>query len=265
MTTFFHFSDFHILPEKGMTRAEGDPCSKIDRVIKLAKNTNIKPAFSIITGDLSQNGSPSGYEIAKEYISQLEALGGPALPVMGNVDEKTRFRETLLKGIETENGSCYYSVIVEGIRIIVLDSQHTGEHTGILDEKQLDWLENTLAIEHEPTLIALHHPPFALNLPNGRKHIVFDHPSMTRFQDIVSRSKVKLVLCGHFHQSIYVESNGIKFLVGAAALSEAHIEMNSANIYDSSGFNQVTIHGDHINIKPVMYSEGRKLLISEKI
>lgn len=88
MTTFFQFSDFHILPKKGMTRAEGDPCSKIERVIKLAKDTNIKPVFSIITGDLSQNGSNSGYKIAKEYITQIEALGGPVIPVMGNVDEK---------------------------------------------------------------------------------------------------------------------------------------------------------------------------------
>lgn len=266
MTTFFHFSDFHILPEKGMTRAEGDPCEKIERVIKLAKDTNIKPAFSIITGDISQNGSTSGYEIAKDYFAQIESLGGPVLPVMGNVDERTRFHENLLKGTKLENGSsCYYSVIVDGVRVIVLDSQNPDDHTGILDENQLSWLEKELALEHEPTLIAMHHPTFALHLPNGRKHIVCDRPSMARFQDIVRGSNVKLVLCGHLHQSLYVESNGIKYLVGAAALSESHIEMHNANIYDSLGFNQVTIEGDHINIKPVIYTEERKLLITKKI
>jgi len=221
LTTFFHFSDFHILPEKGMTRAEGDPCEKIERVIKIAKDTNIKPAFSIITGDISQNGSTSGYEMAKEYFAQIESLGGPVLPV--------------------------------------------NDHTGILNEKQLSWLEKELALEHDPTLIAMHHPTFALHLPNDRKHIVFDKTSMARFQDIVSKSKVKLVLCGHLHQSLYVESNEIKYLVGAAALSESHIEMYNANIYDSLGFNQVTIDGDHINIKPVIYTEERKLLITKKI
>jgi 3',5'-cyclic AMP phosphodiesterase CpdA len=76
LTTFFHFSDFHIQPKKGITREEGDPCQKIEKLLEIAEETNITPSFSIITGDISQNGSQSGYLIAKEYIHRMEQLGG---------------------------------------------------------------------------------------------------------------------------------------------------------------------------------------------
>ncbi|MBD3207143.1 hypothetical protein GF319_12480 [Candidatus Bathyarchaeota archaeon] len=266
MTTFFHFSDFHIPPEKSISRKEGNPCNKIERVIELAKDTNIKPAFSLITGDISQDGSIPGYQIAQEYISQLESLGGPVLPVMGNVDKKGGFRECLLKDQDSDKSiSCYYATIIEGIRVIALDSQSPGKHTGYLDEDQIDWLSKELKEEYEPTLIALHHPPFALHIPNGEKHLVFDESAMSRFQEVVRGSNVLAVLCGHLHQSLFVEDKGIQYLVGCAALSELHIEMNRYNIYDSYGFTQVTLNKNQINARPIIYNNGRNLISSRGI
>ncbi len=259
MTTIFHFSDFHILPEKGMTRDEGDPCSKIEKIIDIARATEIKPSFSIITGDISQNGSTSGYKIAKEYISEIEALGGPVIPVMGNVDNRQRFRENLLNEGASEF-PCYYRRKIDGVRVIVLDSHNPREHTGILDEEQLDWLETELSVDTDPTLIALHHPPFALPLPNGGFHVVFELKSMTRFQAIVEQSNVSAVLCGHLHQSLFHRYNGIQYLVSSAALSEGFIGMDSSYTYASSGFNQYTLRGGQIVIRPIIYSDGRKLI-----
>ena len=82
MITFLHFSDFHILQQKGMVRDEGDPCRKVERVIQIARDMDLKPAFSVVTGDLSQNGTETGYEIARQYIAEIETLGGPVLPAV---------------------------------------------------------------------------------------------------------------------------------------------------------------------------------------
>ena len=162
-----------------MTREEGDPCSKIEKIIQIAKETNVKPAFSIITGDISQNGSTSGYRIAKEYISQIESFGGPVIPVMGNVDKRIRFRENLLPGTKTgADAPCYHSKTIEGVRVIALDSLNPGKETGTLGDEQLDWLKKELTHLNKPTFITMHHPPFTLHLPNGRTHTVFDIESM---------------------------------------------------------------------------------------
>lgn len=266
MTTVFHFSDFHILPQRGMTREEGDPCHKIEKIIQLAKETEIKPVFSVITGDISQDGATPGYEIAKEYISQIESLGGPVLPVMGNVDNRQRFRENLLKKPATDKETpCYYCRTVNGIRVIALDSQNPGKHTGHLDDEQLQWLSEQLLNEYTPTLIALHHPPFPFRIPNGGTHQVFDQASMTRFQEIVEDSNVLAVLCGHFHQSLFIGYNDVRYIVGCAALSELQIGFNSFNIYDSFGFTQITLDENQLNIRPIIYSEGRPQISSKKI
>ena len=171
MTTFFHFSDFHIPDRKGMTREEGDPCKKIEKLIEIAVETEIKPSFSIITGDISQNGSQTGYDIAKEFIHQIEHLGGPVLPVMGNIDERDGFRRNMLRGtLQEGHPPCNYTKRVGGIKVIVLDSQDPLKQTGMLQEPQISWLEKEL-LEDEPTIIALHHPPFPLHFTdNYHKH-----------------------------------------------------------------------------------------------
>lgn len=248
-----------------MVREEGNPCNKIEKIIQLAKDTDIKPAFSIITGDISQNGSTSGYKIAQEYISQIESLGGPVLPVMGNVDNRTRFRENLLREKYSGEAPCYYSKTIDGIHVIVLDSHNPGKVTGALLGEQLNWLEGELMVEDDPTIIALHHPPFKLHLPNGGVHRAFDPASMERFQKIVKDSNVVAVLCGHLHQSLIIKSEGVFYVVGCAALSESFIGMKEYRTYDSSGFTQYMLHEDQITVRPVIYTEGRPLINTRSI
>jgi len=248
-----------------MVREEGNPCNKIEKIIQLAKDTGVKPAFSIITGDISQNGSTSGYKIAQEYISQIESLGGPVLPVMGNVDNRTRFRENLLREKNGGETPCYYSKTIDGVRVMVLDSQNPGKEIGALLGEQLNWLEKELSVDVEPTIIALHHPPFKLHLPNGGTHLVFDPENMERFQKIVKNSNVVAVLCGHLHQSLISMSEGVYYIVGCAALSELFIGMKEYRTYDSSGFTQYTLHEDQITVRPVIYTEGRPLIKTRSI
>jgi hypothetical protein len=69
MITFLHFSDFHILSRKSDLRDEGDPCRKIERIIEVAREMDLNQFFSIITGDLDQDGAATGYDLVKGYIS----------------------------------------------------------------------------------------------------------------------------------------------------------------------------------------------------
>jgi Icc protein len=259
LTTFFHFSDFHILPGRDMTRDEGNPCAKIEKIIRIAEETDIKPSFSLITGDISQGGSQTGYDIAKEYMSWIESLGGPVIPVVGNIDDRTRFRENFLKE-PTSGAPCCYAVTVDDTHIIILDSQVPGKVTGALDGDQLDWLEKQLKLDTEPTLIAIHHPPFALRLQNGATHHVFEPHDVERFQQIIKHRNIIAVLCGHLHQSLITRREGVNYIVGPAVLSELLINAEESKTYDSSGFTIHTIHADTLTTRPVIYSNGRRLI-----
>jgi Icc protein len=260
MTTFFHFSDFHILPKKGMTREEGDPCQKIEKLIETAEETGISPSFSIITGDISQNGSQEGYDIAKDYIRKIEQLGGPVLPVIGNVDERENFRKNLLK--ESYNGKpipCYYSKTVEDVQVISLDSQNPKKVNGQLQEPQISWLEEEL-LNKEPTIIALHHPPFTLQLPDGLSYTMFKAKDELMLFKTIKESNTVAILCGHLHQSLITQRNKVSIIVGPAALSESLMNSKVSKTYNASGFTIHTLKENTLISRPVTFSEGRKLI-----
>jgi Icc protein len=265
MTTFFHFSDFHILQKKGMTREEGDPCQKIEKLIEIAEETGISPSFSIITGDISQNGSQSGYDIAKEYMHQIEQLGGPVLPVIGNVDKRDNFRINLLRETRIEKQAPYYYMkTVEGIQVIVLDSQNPRNDKGELQGPQHAWLEKQL-LNKEPTIIALHHPPFTLQTPNGTSIPLFNAQDEAKLYKIIKKSNTVAILCGHLHQSLITQRNGVKIVVGPAALSELLINDKEKRLYDASGFTIHTLQENTLTSRPLIYSEGKKLIKTESI
>jgi Icc protein len=252
LVTFLHFSDFHILPDKGMVRDEGDPCKKVEKLIHIARGMDLRPAFSVITGDVSQDGTETGYSIAREYIAEIEALGGPVLPAVGNVDRRGNFRRILLGARELDDDKpCYYSRTVGGIRAIVLDSQVPGTERGALDKEQLDWLERELNGCAQPCVVAFHHPIRART---------FDADHARRFRDITCRAKVIAVLCGHMHQNCVTLDDGICHVTGSAALSEVVATERSLRFYDSSGFGVLTYHDGALNIRPIVYSEGRRLM-----
>lgn len=243
-----------------MTRDEGDPCKKVERVIEIAEEMGVKPAFSIITGDISQNGSETGYSIAKEYISRIEALGGPVLPAVGNVDGRRNFGRMLLGVPDHDDGPCYYSRTIGGFHVIILDSQNPGSEKGSFEGEQLSWLEEELLDRVEPSVIAFHHPVFEFPLLDNALFETFDPIEARRFREIVSDANVAAVLCGHLHQSLITSIDGVNYVIGCGALSEVVLSDRESSVYDSSGFNVLNYDNDSLTVRPVLFSEGRRLV-----
>jgi Icc protein len=260
LITFLHFSDFHILPERGMLRDEGDPCKKVEKVIEIAGEMGVKPAFSIITGDISQNGSETGYNIASEYISQIEALGGPVLPAVGNVDGRRNFGRILLGEPDHDDSPCYYSRTIGGLHVIILDSQTPGSELGSFEGEQLSWLEEELRGRAEPSIVAFHHPVVEYPLLRDTRLELFDPAVAGRFREILSEANVAAVLCGHLHQNLITSSGGVKYVTACGVLSETVLSERESRAYDSSGFNIFTYLNGQITVRPVIYSEGRRLV-----
>jgi Icc protein len=179
---------------------------------------------------------------------------------MGNVDKRDYFRKTLLKEAHSEkNAPCYYTNTVEDVKIIVLDSQNLGKELGVLQEPQHAWLEEQLQ-DKSPTIIALHHPPFTLQLPDGTSHKLFNIRDMEKLYKIINKSNIVAVLCGHLHQCLVTQRYGVKIIVGSAALSEVLINDKVSKTYDTSGFMIHTIRDNVLTSRPIIYSEGRKLI-----
>ena len=124
MVNFLHLSDIHIPDKRGDLCGNIDPFKKLDALIEYTKKLELNPAFTIITGDLSQTGTTQSYKHVKKYISKLQNLGGPVLPIMGNCDKRSNFSKILLgKPSPKKDPPCYYSKTIEGIHVIAMRAQ----------------------------------------------------------------------------------------------------------------------------------------------
>lgn len=148
----------------------------------------------LLTGDLSQDGTPASYEGVRDTMAPL---GAPCYWVPGNHDEVPTMTR-VLQGAPFRSDRAFS---VGGWRVVLLNTA-LPEHThGALSEEDLGDLDRSLAAHPEtPTLIAMHHSPVPvgsawldpINLrePEAFRQVVDDH------------SQVRLVLFGHVHQAV---------------------------------------------------------------
>ena len=211
----------------------------------------------MITGDISNTGTNQSYKLAKEYLDEIQSLGGPVFPTIGNMDIRNNFRNIILgKPSPQEEPPCYYSKTIEGLHVIAMDSHTPGSHTGSFSEEQLDWLEEELR-EHqdEPVIIAFHAPIFFFG-----EEGVFDKADAMRFRDIVSEGNVLAVLNGHLHFPLFTMVDGIHYIQAGSPLWENSYNERGRLSHDSSSFNLLSYNEGRLLVRPVSFSEGTQLI-----
>jgi 3',5'-cyclic AMP phosphodiesterase CpdA len=256
---FLHFSDIHIPDQRGDKRESWynvDPCRQLDKLIAFADTLAFNPAFTVVTGDVSDTGTTQSYELAKHYLAKLEQLGGCVIPTMGTRDNRRNFRTVLLGNPATEDEPpCYYSKTIDGLHVVAMDSHTPGSRTGSFSEAQLDWLAVELEDHHhEPSIIAFHEPIFYFG-----EYGVFDKADALRFRKILAEGNVLAVLNGHAHCPLYTMVDGVQYVQAGSPLWVQYHGDDKVSRYDAASFNVLSYREDlqkQLLIGPVYYSEG---------
>ena len=264
MVNFLHFSDIHIPDKRGDLWFGIDPFEKLDKLIKYTKKLELNPSFTIITGDISHTGTTQSYNHAKQYIKEIQNLGGPVSPTMGTHDNRKNFKQILLgEPTKKETPPCYYSKTIKGIHIIAMDSHTPGSRVGSFSEEQLKWLENELRENREiPSLIAFHEPIFFFGELG-----MFNKKDALRFRDIISNGNVLAVLNGHLHCPWYIVVDGVNYVQAGSPLWVNYWNENDADktiTFDSSSFNMLSYYENYPNrflSRPVYFSEGQQVVV----
>ncbi|MBT4643715.1 MAG: phosphodiesterase [Deltaproteobacteria bacterium] len=200
------FSDIHLKPNGMLAYDVADTLTALKRTIDHINSLYPQPDVIIGTGDLADEGAPEAYELLSCLLAQLKS---PLYLLPGNHDHKIRLQNAFpdhryLRQTVTENGYFYicYAIDTYPIRLVGIDTATPGRHGGDLGPERLHWLENILSQKpHQPTVIFMHHPPFATAIGHmdksgfeGRKgfeHLIQNHPQVER------------ILCGHLHRPIF--------------------------------------------------------------
>jgi 3',5'-cyclic-AMP phosphodiesterase len=161
------------------------------------------PDLLLLTGDLSQDGSPESY---KQIIELLSPLNLPIYWLPGNHD----CVEVMAQSLTVPPFMNDKSFVKAGWQFLLLNSQLPGEVPGYLNTATLNWLKFKLDANELPTTIAFHHPPLTLNTEWLDSSALQNSNDL--FQILDRHPQVKLVLFGHIHQEVQQERSGITYL-----------------------------------------------------
>lgn len=153
----------------------------------------------LLTGDLVNDGK------REEYTILARALAGASAPfyvLPGNHDDRAHLREAFADHRYLPRGE-HLSYVIDDypVRIVAIDQIVPGRTHGDFTPELAAWLDAALAAAPDkPTLVALHHPPFATY------DLLFDRIGLhqgERFGELIGRHRqVQRIVCGHHHRVV---------------------------------------------------------------
>jgi 3',5'-cyclic-AMP phosphodiesterase len=168
----------------------------------------------VVSGDVTNDGSVSGYEFAGRAVGEFaRAHGAAQVYCVGNHDLRASFAQVLGSGHYGADGAPAGTPMpdaageraavsqVAGYRVISLDTLVPGKIHGWLSDAQLAWLTAMLTEPAERgTVLVMHHPPIVV--PGNPVHGAVMLRNAGQLADVIAGTDVEVVLCGHFHQQL---------------------------------------------------------------
>ena len=209
MTVIAQLSDIHVRPRGVLYQDLVDSNAMFARAIETLNRLNPVPNLVLITGDLTDEGSPEEYEALRELLAPLKH---PFAVMAGNHDDRDHLRAAFADHfwLPAED-ELHFGIDVGAVRILALDTSVPGLHHGELSLASLMWLERELAANvHRPVVIAMHHPPFVTGVPYLDLYGLRD---VDAFVEIVSRyDNIDRIVAGHVHRSMQTRIGSVPVL-----------------------------------------------------
>lgn len=152
---------------------------------------DMSPDVTIVTGDLTEDGLISEFEMAAKELKKLRAK--KVIYLSGNHDYRSTgyllFREYFPFSQVTETNDAV---------IIILSSARPDRDDGEVGHRQNMWLERTFEkFKDEVKVVAMHHHIVPVPDTGADQITIVDAGDVLRS---LVKSKVNLVLCGHRHR-----------------------------------------------------------------
>jgi 3',5'-cyclic AMP phosphodiesterase CpdA len=193
-------SDFHARPHGRPAYGIVDTNAAVIAAVEAVLAMEPQPDCVLVTGDLADCGLPEEYAIVQ---AALRRLPMPVYVIPGNHDRRDSLVEALGADHPYLPKTGFLHYVIEGgpMRLIGLDTVVAGESGGeICAERELWLADQLLEGQGQPTLIFMHHPPFAVGI-DGMDEILCRVSS--GFPDLVTaHPEIERILCGHYHRPI---------------------------------------------------------------
>jgi 3',5'-cyclic-AMP phosphodiesterase len=217
-------TDLHVRPVGLPANRVAETNALVERAFRAVAAFTPQPDAILITGDLTECGLEAEYANLAHLIRR-HLTTAPVFVIPGNHDRREKLREMLshLPNVTTDPVYVQYAVDDFPVRLVMLDTLVPGAGHGELRPEQLQWLDRTLAqAPGKPTLIGMHHPPFACGIAHMDRIRLRDAAA---FAEVIARHpQVERIVCGHHHRAITAK---VAQAVASISPSVAHqVEMS---------------------------------------
>lgn len=250
-----HISDTHFLGGRRPLYGSIDTDANLAAAMAALEASKIPLDALVFTGDIADLGEPDAYARVREIVEPAAArMGAEILWVMGNHDDRSAFRASLLDSLAGEDlgdaGPIDRVVDLGGLRVIILDTSVPGYHHGELAAEQLDWLRAQLSTSApHGTMLALHHPP----IPSPVAYMqVLELQRQHELAEVVRGSDIRAILGGHLHYSTHGLFAGIPVAVAAATCYTMDVSAPQSTLVGRDGGQSITLV--HVYADQVVHS-----------
>jgi len=235
-------TDTHVLSPDSTEPTLVDHTKRLAMAVESLNAESPAPEAVLLTGDLTNNSEPGEIDALLEG---LEPLTVPTLALPGNHDDRAEIRASFeMPWAAADNLS--WVVELDGLMVIGLDTTVPGAHHGDFDEPRREWLADALErTAPHPTVIAMHHPPFASGIRWMDRSMLYNADVFT---DLVGGARhLTRIFCGHLHRPIMTSVGGV--LTSVAPSTVHHVVLDTSEsgpialIRDPTGYHLHSFDG----------------------
>ena len=207
--TIVQLSDPHVREPGVLAYGQIDTSAYLARAVDALNRFAPRPELVVVSGDATDLGTEPETRTAR---AELDRLVCPYVVVPGNHDDPkvmhAVFRDYAFAAAGDGDVGFNWRTKAGGVQVIGLDSTVPGQAHGVLGPARRAWLDAALsAAAPDPTMVVLHHPPFAVGIAHMDRQNLHDADA---FYDVLSRHPhVRHVGCGHVHRAVETCIRGI--------------------------------------------------------
>ena len=253
-----HFSDTHLIAGKGDLYGDVNADKLLRQLFSELEASGARPEAIIFTGDIADTGEADAYKRIKSLISPVAAnLGAEVIWAMGNHDDRASFRKHLLNEPESTD-PVTSSHMINGLRVLVIDTSVPGHHFGQISDDQLLWLTKELSTPApDGTILALHHPPIPAVLDMA---MTVELRDQYKLAEVVRNSDIRAIIGGHLHYSSTATFAGIPVSVASSTCYTQNLNVRVGGTYGrdiGQAFNLIHVYPDTILHSVVPIGTGK--------
>ncbi|MDY0329241.1 MAG: phosphodiesterase [Thiomonas sp.] len=254
-----HLTDTH-LTTPGRSLYGIDPLARLQAAVEHIAHQHADAELCVVTGDLTHWGEAAAYASLREC---LQMLPMPVLPLIGNHDDRGRFRAAFPETPVDDNGFVQWTQDTSAGRFILLDTvigdaDPRNPSAGYFDAGRLEWMRAQLdraQADATPVFLFMHHPPFGVGIA------AFDDINLVAedaraFGALLRgygpiRGQIRHLFFGHIHRPISGSWHGIPFSTLPATAHQSGLDFLAETdrfTHEAPGYGVVLITPEQVTV-----------------